>query len=173
MLDRRDRFFLRQHTRNGKEAGLHDGIDAAAHAGFLGNRVAVDHIKFQLLIDDLLLHLARQLIPDPIGRERAVQQERRALIRVAQHVNAFQERELVASHEVRARDEIARFERFWTEAQVRGRNRTRLLRVIDEIALGKEIGVLADDLDRVLVRAHRAIGAETVEQRPHSLGVLG
>jgi hypothetical protein len=44
-----------------------------------------------------------------------------------------------------------------------------LLRVVDEVALGAVVGLLADDLDRVLVGAHRAVGAEAVEHRGRRL----
>ena len=33
VLDGGDGFFARQHAADGEEAGLHDGVDAAAHAG--------------------------------------------------------------------------------------------------------------------------------------------
>ncbi len=41
-----------------------------------------------------------------------------------------------------------------------------LLGVVDEVALRVVGRVLADDLDGVLVGAHRAIGTEAVEERP-------
>ncbi len=34
-----------KHTGDGEEAGLHDGVDAAAHAGFARDLVRVDHEK--------------------------------------------------------------------------------------------------------------------------------
>ena len=49
LLDLRDGFFARQHAADGKEAGLHDGVDARAHPGFARDRVAVDHIELDLL----------------------------------------------------------------------------------------------------------------------------
>ena len=42
----------------------------------------------------------------------------------------------------------------------------RLLRVVHEVTLGEAVGLLADDLDGVLVRADRAVGAEPEEDRP-------
>ena len=52
-------------------------------------------------------------------------------------------------------------------------DRAGLLRVVDEVSLREEIRLLADDLDRVLVGAHRAVGAETVEHRRRDIGLLG
>ena len=48
-----------------------------------------------------------------------------------------------------------------------------LLRIVHEVALGEVVGSLADDLDGVLIGAHGAIGAETVEQRAHGGGIFG
>ena len=56
---------------------------------------------------------------------------------------------------------------------MRDRDRARLLRVVDEVALRVAVGLLADDLDRVLVGADRAVGAEPVEQRRRHIVGLG
>ena len=70
-----DGFIPRQHTGNGKEAGLHDGIDARSHSGFLCHIVGVDNVKFQFFLDDFFLHLARQFVPHLIRAVRGIQQE--------------------------------------------------------------------------------------------------
>ena len=49
LLDLLDGFFAGQHAADGEEAGLHDGVDARAHAGFARHRVAVDHVELDLL----------------------------------------------------------------------------------------------------------------------------
>ncbi len=49
------------------------------------------------------------------------------------------------------------------------RPRARLLGVVDEVPLGIQRRLLADDLHRVLVRPHGPVGAETVEDRPHHI----
>jgi hypothetical protein len=43
-------------------------------------------------------------------------------------------------------------------------DRAGLLRVVHEVALGEVVGLLADDLDGVLVGADRAVGTETEEE---------
>ena len=48
ILDRRDRLFPGQHIADGEETGLHDGIDAAAHACFARDLVGINHMEFQL-----------------------------------------------------------------------------------------------------------------------------
>ena len=73
--------------------------------------VGVDGEEAELLLDDLLLHLARQVVPDLVGREWGVQQERRARRRVLEHVDLVDELELVAGDEPGAIDEIRRSDR--------------------------------------------------------------
>ena len=47
-----DGLFARQHAADGKEASLHDGVDAAAHSGIARDFVSVDDEKLQALLDD-------------------------------------------------------------------------------------------------------------------------
>ncbi len=60
-------------------------------------------------------------------------------------------------------DLIGRADRARAETQVRDSYRSGLLRVVDEVALRVVIGLLANDLDRILVRADRAVGTQTPE----------
>jgi hypothetical protein len=55
---------------------------------------------------------------------------------------------------------------------MRDRDRARLLRVVHEIALRGEIGGLAEDLDRVLVGADGAVGAQAVEHGRRHVGTF-
>ena len=173
VLDGGDGLFARQDAGDGEEAGLHDGVDAAAHAGDLGDLVAVDDVELQLLGDDLVLHGARQLVPDLVGIEGAVEQEGGAGFGELQHVDAFQEGELVAGHEIRLGDEVAGADRLGAEAQVGGGDGAGLLGIVNEVALGVVVGLFADDLDGVLVGADGAIRAESVEQGAHGAGGFG
>ena len=173
VLDGGDGFVARQHAADGEEAGLHDGVDAAAHAGRLRHLDGVNHVELQLLLDDLLLRRARQVVPHLVRAERAVEQEDRAGIGALQHVEPLHEAELMAADEIRPRDEVRRVDRLLAEAQVRNRDRARLLRVIDEVALHVQVGLFAHDLDGVLVRAHRAVGAEAVEHGAQRVRLLG
>ncbi len=130
-------------------------------------RYAVDDVKVQFLLDDLLLDGARQMLPDFVRTEGAVQQEHRAGLGQMQHVHSLQEGELMARDEAGLLDQVAGADRLAAEAQVRNGHRAGLLRVVHEIALRVIVRVLADDLDRVLVRADRAVGAQTVEDGAH------
>ncbi len=61
LLDLSDGVFARQHAGKGEEAGLHDGVDATAHAGCFGHIVGVDGVNLQFFGEDLLLNIAVEL----------------------------------------------------------------------------------------------------------------
>ena len=168
----RDGLVVGQDVGQGEEAGLHDGVDALTHAGGLGHLAGVDGIDLQLLVDDVLLHRARQLVPQLFSREGGVQQEGGAGGGIIQHVVLFQEDEVVAGDEFGVADQIGRLDRMRAEAQMADGHRARLLRIIDEVALGIQVGGFGDDLDGVLVGAHGAVGAQAEEDgAAHVLGL--
>ena len=76
----------------------------------------------------------------------------------------------MAGDEVRALDEVGGADRLGTESQVGHGDRARLLGVVDEVALGEEVGALADDLHRRLVGADGAVRAKPEE---HGLDFAG
>ena len=173
LLDLLDRLILGQHARDGKEAGLHDGVHARTHAGVASHLAAVDDVEGNLLLDDLVLNGLRQVVPDLRGRIDRVQQEGRTFDRRLQNIHLLKEGEVVAGDKAGARNQIRGADRSRTEAQVRGRHRARLLRVIHEVALRVIRRLGTDDLDRVLVGTNRAVRAQAVEQRAVRLHVLG
>ena len=173
VLDRRDRILHRHHVGEREEAGLQHGVHPRPEAGILRDPVAVDDEQPQPSFNDVASRLFRQVLPDLVGAERAVQQERRAGRRDLEHVDALESLELVARDEARPADQVAGSDRLGPEAQVRDRDRAGLLRVVDEVALRVQVGAFPDDLDRVLVRTHGAVAPEPVEDGSHGLVVLG
>ena len=69
----------------------------------------------------------------------------------------------MAGDEVGLADVVRLLDHLGAEAEVADRVAAGLLRVVDEVALGVVVGLVADDLDRVLVGADGAVGAEAVE----------
>ena len=106
-LDSSHRFGGRQDTGDGKEAGLHDGVDASAQSCFASHFAGVQDEKAQFFADDLLLDSTGEVIPNLIGAVRAVQQESRALLGGLQEIQAVEKGELMASNEAGAINEIA------------------------------------------------------------------
>ena len=79
----------------------------------------------------------------------------------------------MAGHEVGPVHQVRALDRPRAEAHVRGGHRAGLARVVDEVALGVQRRVLADDLHRVAVGAHRAVAAEAEEHGPGHVVLLG
>jgi len=164
LFDILDRLFLGQDTGDGKETGLHDGVDAHTHAGLLGHFIGVNDVEIHLFVDDFFLIDPRQRIPDLIVAAQGVQQKGPARRRLLEQIKALGDELLVAAHELGLVDQIDRLDRPRTETQVRRRHRARLFRVVDKVTLGIVFGLFTDDLDRVLVGADGAIGAEAVKE---------
>ncbi len=164
-FDGRDGLIARQCAAERKKAGLHHGVDAAAHPVVFGHLVGVDRKKAEVFFDDLLLHRTRQAGPSTSrGRYGAVQQERRAVLRHRQHIQALQKIELMAGHETGARNQIAGADRPGAEAEMRNGHRARFFRVVNEITLRVIIGIFADNLDGILIGADGAVRAQAVEK---------
>ena len=168
----RDRLVAGQHAGDGEEAGLQDGVGAARQARRARHATGVDGVHGQPLGDDLLLHRPGERVPDLVGGHRCVQQQGAARPGHGEHVQLVQQRELVAAHEARLAHQVRRPHRVRPEAQVRHRRTAGLLAVVDEVGLRVHVGVGAEDLDGVLVRADRAVRAEPEEDRPQRLLVL-
>ncbi len=122
IFDSRDRLFLGQNIADSKETGLHDGIDTRAHARFTRDFVAINHMEFQLAVNNFFLDGARQLVPNIIWPKGAVQKKCCAGLGVFQEVEPLQKRKLMASDKVGAGNEIAGANGPRPEAKVRRRH---------------------------------------------------
>ena len=67
-------------------------------------------------------------------------------------------------------DQIGAMNGLGAKAQMRNGARPGFFRIVDKVTLGIIIGLFADDLDRVLIGADCAIGAQTPEDRPDCFG---
>ena len=169
-----DGFIGRNHTGEVEEAGLHDHVDAAAHARGLGHLEGINAVHLDVLVDNLLLHAGGQAVPHLVSGHRGVDEEGGAGGGVLQEVEGVEQAGLVQGDEVRAGDEVGAVNRRGAEAQVRYRGGTGLLGVVHEVALHVEVGVLADNLDGVLVGTHGTVGTQTIEHAAgHGVGFGG
>ena len=101
LFNRSNRLFTGQYPRDGKETGLHNGIDALTHVGLLRHRVSVNAIHTDPFLNDLLLHAPRQLIPDLIHWMRGIEQEHRTLGGFIQHLKTLNKLRLMAGNKLR------------------------------------------------------------------------
>ena len=79
----------------------------------------------------------------------------------------------MAGDKIRAADQIGGTDRFRPEPQMRHGHAAGFLGIINEITLGVIVRAFADDFDGILVRAHRAVGAQAVKHRANHIVRLG
>ena len=172
VLNGRDSLLAGQHATEGEETGLHGCVDATAEVVFLRHLQRINHIKLDLLGQQILLHGAGQMVPHLIRAIGAVEQEGCPRLGHFEHVVLLEEAELVASHKAGRsfQNEIGGMDGLWAKAQMGDGNRPRLFGVVDEVPLGVQIGVFADDFDGVFVRADSAVCAQAVEHCPNHVG---
>ena len=146
-----------------KERGLENGIDAASQTDFLTDLDTVDGIQVNIVVGDELLHLAGQPLIQLLHIPGTVQKEVSALLQILNNVILVYIRGVVAGYEVSLADIIGGFDRLMTETQVGYSQAAGLLGVVGEVALSVHIGVVADDLDGVLVSAYGAVRTQAPE----------
>ena len=69
----------------------------------------------------------------------------------------------MAGNEIGLSDEIGRANRRGTKTQMRNRNGTRFLRIVNKITLSVVWSIFADNFDRVFIGAHGAVRTEAVK----------
>ncbi len=116
-----------------------------------------------MLLGEQLLHGGGQTLFELFLGPRAVEQEHAAFLQILDHVIHGDIGGIVAGDEVRSINLIRALDRVLAEAQVADSQTAGLLGVICEVCLSIHVGVVADDLDRVLVGADSAVRAEAVE----------
>ena len=161
------RLLLGQHPGHGEKADLHHRVDPPAHAGAAGDPACIDQPHHQAQLPQPLALALRQP-PPGFGRlPGAVDQQQATGFQPRQRIETLQEIPVVHRHQGGPLDQIRGTDRPRPKAQVRHRERARLLGVVDEITLHKQGRGLTDDLDRALVGPHRAVTAKAVDHRPH------
>ena len=156
-----------------EEGGLHDHVDAAAQTHFLGHGNGVNIEELQVLAGDGALHGSRQVLFHVFQRPVGVQHEGTAVLDAVQDVVLGDIGGLVAGDVVGLGDEVGRLDGALAEAQVGHGEAAGLLGVVSEVGLGVHVGVVADDLDGLLVGTHGAVGAQTEELALHGAGGHG
>ena len=172
-LEQAHGLFKVKHVGKLEEGGLHDHVDAAAEAHFLGNLDGVHVVELQLFAGDNALHGGGQVLFHVGERPVGVQHKGAAFLDAFKNVVLGHVGSLVTGNVVGLGDQVRRGDLFLAEAQVRHGKAARLLGVVSKVGLGVEIGVVADDLDGLLVGAHGAVSAEAEELALHGAGGHG
>ena len=161
------------HVGQLEESSLHDGVDTAAHAHIVCQLDCIDIIELHMVLGDGILHGGGEFFLHILQRPLAVEQEGAALLDTLGYRVAGDIYGVMAGHEVGAVDEVRALNGGLTEAQMAYGQAAGLLGVIGEIALGIHIGMVADDLDAVLVGANGTVGTEAIELAADGAGGRG
>ena len=172
-LDVVDRVIGRNDVGQLEEAGLHDGRNILRTADLKRELQRIDRVDLDMLLEDRLLHVAGEAFEHLVGREFAVDQEGTAVDNAGEHVIPADIGRVMAGDEVRRGDGVLTGDRLIAETQVRHRDAAGLLRVVDEVGLDILVGVVADDLDRVLVGSDGTVAAEAPEHAGGGAGRFG
>ena len=162
-LHQADRFFFRNDVRQFEEGRLQDGIDPSAQTDLTADLDAVDGIKVDIVLSDISLCLSRQILTKFFCIPWAVQKEGSAILQILNHVVFTDVGRIVACHKVCLVDQISGFDLRLAETQMRNGDTAGFLGVIIEICLYILVGVIADDLDGVLVCADGSVCTQTPE----------
>ena len=147
-----------------EEGGLEDGVGALAHADLDGKVNGVDGVELNVVLCDVALRVRMEVMLQLGHIPLAVDQEHAAGLDVVDDLEALGDvGRVVAGDEVGLVDVVRTLDGLVTEAQVADGHAAGLLGVVLEICLNIFIGVVADDLDGVLVCADGAVAAQTPE----------
>ena len=147
-----------------EERGLHDSVGSSAETYRLSDLYSVDNVEFRVLLGKRNFHRRGKVGIEFFGGSPfAVKKELAVFFKVGNHIVSRNVRGLRACDEVGGVDKVGRLNRSLTETKVRNGYTARLLTVVEEVTLSVHIRMVADNLDRVLVRADRTVRTQTVE----------
>ena len=169
-----DGVLLRHDLGQGEEGGLENGVVALAHADLDGQINGVDGVELDVILGDVALGIGLQVMVQLVHIPLAVDHEHAAGLHIVDHLKALGDiAGVVAGHEVGLVDIIRRTDGLITEAQMADGDTAGLLRVVLEVGLYILVGMVADDLDGVLVGAHGTVAAQTPELALDGAGSCG
>jgi len=153
----------RDYACDTEECRLKDCIGTVAQTNFHCNLSCVDIVYRDVVLCKVFLHLVRQVLSQFFAFPDGIQQERTVLTQTTCYVVHVQVSLNVTSNEVRSIYQVSRTDRSITETQVRTSETTRLLGVVREVSLTVFVGVVTDNLNRVLVGTYSTVSTQTVE----------
>ena len=159
-----DRIVLRNDLCQREERRLQNGVRTLAHAYLLGKVDSVYHVKLDVVLCDVALGGSVKMLGKLLKAPLAVYKEHAAGLDITDDGEVLCDvcrnmacNEVCLVYVVRALDGLV------AEAQVRDGNAAGLFRVVLEVCLNILVGMVADDLDGVLVCTDGTVAAETPE----------
>ena len=155
---------FRQDLCQREERGLKDGVGALAHADGLRQIDGVDGVELNVVLGNVALGSGIQMMGQLFRRPLTVDHEHAARLDVTDNGEALRDvGRVVAGNEVGLVDVVRALDGLVAEAQMADGDAAGLLGVVLEVGLHILVGMVADDLNGVLVRADGAVAAQTPE----------
>ena len=159
-----DGVFLRNDLCQREECRLQNGVGALAHTDLASEVDCVYHVKLDVVVCNVALGSSVKMMLKLCKIPLAVDEEHAAGLNVADDGEALgYVSGNMACNEVCLVDVVRALDLLVAEAQVADGDAAGLLGVVLEVSLNVLVGVVADDLDGVLVSADGAVTAETPE----------
>ena len=159
-----DSVFLRNDLCQSEECRLQNGVGALAHADLACEVDGVYHVKLDVVVCNVALGSSVKMMLKLSKIPLAVYEEHAAGLNVADDGEALgYVCRNMACNEVGLVDVVRALDLLVAESQVADGDAAGLLGVVLEVSLNVLVGVVADDLDGVLVSADGAVAAETPE----------
>ena len=159
-----DRVLFWQNVCQSEEGRLQDGVGAFAQTDLDCLVDRVDGVQLDVVLGDVAFCFSRHVLVELFRSPLAVDQEDAARFYVANHLVALGYiGRVVAGNKVSLVDVVWALDRLVAKAQVRDGDTAGLFGVILEVCLYIFIGVVADDLDGVLVRTNSTVAAQAPE----------
>ena len=163
ILEVLDRVVNGNDVRKLEERRLHDHVEASAKSEFTRNVNCIHRIELNVIGCNVAAHRRRQMCVQLLIRPERIEEERAALLEPCEKIILTDIGLLRAGDEVRLVDEVRTNDGRLTKAQVAHRDTAGLLRIVCKVRLCVHIRLVADDLDRALVRADRTVRAKPPE----------
>ena len=155
---------LRDDGSQLEECGLKDGVDTGrSHTDFDADLDTIDRVELDVMLCDICLHLSWNMLLQLLIGPRAVQQEGSAVNQLLNHVELADVCRIMACNKVCLVNQVGGLDRLLAEAEVGHRHAAGLLGIIIKVCLRIHVGVVADDLDGVLVCTDRSVRAKAPE----------
>ena len=153
----------RNNLSDTEESRLENGVGTVSKTNFLSYLSGIDIVNLDIVLGKATLNLVRNEVNQLLAVEDSVEQECTILAQTAGNVIHVEVSLNVTSYKVRSIYLISAVDGAVAETQVRAGKTTRLLRVIREVSLAILVGIVTDNLYRVLVSTYSTIGTETIE----------
>ena len=154
-----------------EECALQDSVGAVAEADFLSDTAGVHIINGDIVLCEVTFYVIGQVLGKLLALPDGIEQECAVVAQTTQNIVHVQICLYVAGHEVRCGHQICGADGLVAETQVRAGETARLLGVVREVCLAVFVGIVTDNLNRVLVCTHGTVGAEAVELGLESAGI--